>query len=401
MANNNNTKNLNVPNLRFPEFKGEWKKKHLSELVGDIKDRISTSSLSVDNYVSTENILQNFQGVTLATSLPHNTNVTAFRKDDILFSNIRPYLKKIWYASYDGGCSTDVFVFRNSGMCSAMFLYHLIANDKFINYVMLGTKGTKMPRGDKQQIIQYVVYLPSKLEQNKIATFLSLLDSRIEAQIKIIEDLKLLKKTMSQNIFSLKIRFKDEEGNVFSSWKLRKLSDVLIIQGGYAFKSSLFNQGTNKVIRIGDILPIIKLSNFSGIYSSETPNEKYIVRKNDFVMALSGATFGKVGKIEDKGIAYINQRVATFRTKQCLEFFYQLVQINNFKNYISSIPTASAQPNISNDDIGNYKSYIPDVMEQTKIAGFLSTIDNKIETERAILDAYAKQKQYLLANLLI
>ena len=70
---------------------------------------------------------------------------------------------------------------------------------------MLGTKGTKMPRGDKQQIIQYVVYLPSKLEQNKIATFLSLLDSRIEAQIKIIEDLKLLKKTMSQNIFSLKI----------------------------------------------------------------------------------------------------------------------------------------------------------------------------------------------------
>ena len=401
MANNNNTKNLNVPNLRFPEFKGEWEKKHLSELVGDIKDRISTSSLSVDNYVSTENILQNFQGVTLATSLPHNTNVIAFRKDDILFSNIRPYLKKIWYASYDGGCSTDVFVFRNSGMCSAMFLYHLIANDKFINYVMLGTKGTKMPRGDKQQIIQYVVYLPSKLEQNKIATFLSLLDSRIEAQIKIIEDLKLLKKTMSQNIFSLKIRFKDEEGNVFSSWKLRKLSDVLIIQGGYAFKSSLFNQGTNKVIRIGDILPIIKLSNFSGIYSSETPNEKYIVRKNDFVMALSGATFGKVGKIEDKGLAYINQRVATFRTKQCLEFFYQLVQINNFKNYISSIPTASAQPNISNDDIGNYKSYIPDVIEQTKIAGFLSTIDKKIETERAILDAYAKQKQYLLANLLI
>ena len=387
--------------MRFPEFKGEWKKKHLSELVGDIKDRISTSSLSVDNYVSTENILQNFQGVTLATSLPHNTNVTAFRKDDILFSNIRPYLKKIWYASYDGGCSTDVFVFRNSGICSAMFLYHLIANDKFINYVMLGTKGTKMPRGDKQQIIQYVVYLPSKLEQNKIATFLSLLDSRIEAQIKIIEDLKLLKKTMSQNIFSLKIRFKDEEGNVFSSWKLRKLSDVLIIQGGYAFKSSLFNQGTNKVIRIGDILPIIKLSNFSGIYSSETPNEKYIVSKNDFVMALSGATFGKVGKIEDKGIAYINQRVATFRTKQCLEFFYQLVQINNFKNYISSIPTASAQPNISNDDIGNYKSYIPDVIEQTKIAGFLSTIDKKIATERAILDAYAKQKQYLLANLFI
>ena len=70
---------------------------------------------------------------------------------------------------------------------------------------MLGTKGTKMPRGDKQQIIQYVVYLPSKLEQNKIATFLSLLDSRIEAQIKIIEDLKLLKKYFFKNYDSLNL----------------------------------------------------------------------------------------------------------------------------------------------------------------------------------------------------
>ena len=400
MANNNNTKNLNVPPLRFPEFKGEWKDVILKDIADFQKKRISSELLDENTYISTENILQNFEGVQSANSIPTNTNVIAYKENDILLSNIRPYLKKVWYADRAGGCSADVFVLRSDG-CEPKFFYNVIASDKFINYVMSGAKGVKMPRGDKKQMEDFKFSIPTVAEQRKISKILSLLDERIATQNKIIEDLKLLKKTMSQNIFSLKIRFKDEEGNVFSSWKLRKLSDVLIIQGGYAFKSSLFNQGTNKVIRIGDILPTIKLSNFSGIYSSETPNEKYIVRENDFVMALSGATFGKVGKIEDKGIAYINQRVATFRTKQCLEFFYQLVQINNFKNYISSIPTASAQPNISNDDIGNYKSYIPDVIEQTKIAGFLSTVDKKIEIERAILDAYAKQKQYLLANLLI
>ena len=162
--------------------------KRLEELVENVRERISTSSLSVDNYISTENILQNFQGVIPATSVPHNTNVVAFRKDDVLFSNIRPYLKKIWLANYNGGCSADVFVFRSNEICVAKFLYHLIANDKFINYVMLSTKGTKMPRGDKQQISNYTTYLPSKTEQTKIAYFLNLIDEKIETQIQTFND---------------------------------------------------------------------------------------------------------------------------------------------------------------------------------------------------------------------
>ena len=396
MANNNNTKNLNVPNLRFPEFKGEWEKCKLEECVvfldgkrKPIKSSERVSEQKLYPYYGASGIIDYiddylFDGKFILLSedganiLDRNYRVAFIAEG------------KIWVNNH-------AHVLQSNDNIDINFIAEKLES---LDYSIYNT-GTTMPKLNQEVCRNIPLWLPPTEEQVKIGTLLSLLNERITTQSKIIEDLKLLKKTMSQNIFSLKIRFKDEEGNVFSSWKLRKLSDVLIIQGGYAFKSSLFNQGTNKVIRIGDILPIIKLSNFSGIYSSETPNEKYIVRKNDFVMALSGATFGKVGKIEDKGIAYINQRVATFRTKKCLEFFYQLVQINNFKNYISSIPTASAQPNISNDDIGNYKSYIPDVIEQTKIAGFLSTIDKKIETERAILDAYAKQKQYLLANLLI
>lgn len=118
-------------------------------------------------------------------------------------------------------------------------------------------------------------------------------------------------------------------------------------------------------------------------------------------MALSGATFGKVGKIVDDGKAYINQRVTTFRTKQNLEFFYQVVQSKGFRDYIMSIPTASAQPNISNDEIGCYEMLIPCVAEQTKIANFLTAIDDKITHTQAQLKAVKQYKQGLLQQMFV
>lgn len=393
MANNNNTKNLNVPNLRFPEFKGEWEKKHLSELVGDIKDRISTSSLSVDNYVSTENILQNFQGVTLATSLPHNTNVTAFRKDDILFSNIRPYLKKIWYASYDGGCSTDVFVFRNSGMCSAMFLYHLIANDKFINYVMLGTKGTKMPRGDKQQIIQYVVYLPSKLEQNKIATFLSLLDSRIEAQIKIIEDLKLLKKELLKKVFFQELRLPEFNEN----WKIVTLSDVGTFFSGGTPSTSIgqYYNGNIPFIKSGEI----NADNTEQFISEEglRNSSAKMVEIGDLIYALYGATSGEVGISKIKGA--INQAILCIRTNLNSIFLLNFLMFK--KEEILRTYLQGGQGNLSAEIIKSLKIPVPVYAEQTKLSHLFSAFDKKIELETNIMTKFMQQKQYLLANLLI
>jgi len=393
MANNNNTKNLNVPTLRFPEFKGEWKKKHLSELVGDIKDRISTSSLSVDNYVSTENILQNFQGVTLATSLPHNTNVTAFRKDDILFSNIRPYLKKIWYASYDGGCSTDVFVFRNSGICSAMFLYHLIANDKFINYVMLGTKGTKMPRGDKQQIIQYVVYLPSKLEQNKIATFLSLLDSRIEAQIKIIEDLKLLKKELLKKVFFQELRLPEFNEN----WKIVTLSDVGTFFSGGTPSTSIgqYYNGNIPFIKSGEI----NADNTEQFISEEglRNSSAKMVEIGDLIYALYGATSGEVGISKIKGA--INQAILCIRTNLNSIFLLNFLMFK--KEEILRTYLQGGQGNLSAEIIKSLKIPAPVYAEQTKLSHLFSAFDKKIELETNVMTKFMQQKQYLLANLLI
>ena len=177
MAENKDKKVLNVPNLRFPEFQGEWEKTKLKEITKFSKERLNSIELSCSNYVTTENMLQDYQGIVSATNLPTNTNVVKFSKGDVLLSNIRPYLKKVWYADRNGGCSADVFVFKALPICNSNFLHHVIANDRFIKFAMSGAKGVKMPRGDKEQMITYKVRLPCIEEQKKIAVFCPLLTS--------------------------------------------------------------------------------------------------------------------------------------------------------------------------------------------------------------------------------
>ena len=192
----------NVPNLRFKEFEGEWKECRLGEIMNFSEKRINASTLTTSNYISTENMLQDFQGVIEAKSVPNNTNVISFTYGDILISNIRPYLKKVWKASIDGGCSSDVLVMKANDKINNDYLHYVIANNRFINFVMNGSKGVKMPRGDKEQMKTYIISLPPMVkEQNKIATFLSLLDERIATQNKIIDKLESLIKGIRKDIF--------------------------------------------------------------------------------------------------------------------------------------------------------------------------------------------------------
>ena len=201
MADNKDKKVLNVPALRFPEFTGEWKFVHLKDVAEFQKKRISSDLLNNNNYISTENILQNFEGIQYSSSIPTNTNVIEYQKGDILLSNIRPYLKKVWFSDRKGGCSADVFVLRGD-KCDQHFLYYVIASDRFINYVMSGVKGVKMPRGDKSQMEKYAFSIPTNTEQRKIAKFLSMLDERIKLQNKIIEKLETLIKGIIETVIS-------------------------------------------------------------------------------------------------------------------------------------------------------------------------------------------------------
>lgn len=138
----------------------EWKECKLSDICDYGKGRIEVSSLDNSNYISTENMLPNRAGVTTATTLPTGEYTPSFEIDDTLVSNIRPYFKKIWKATFSGGCSADVLVFKAKENISKEYLYYVLSDDEFFKYSMATSKGTKMPRGDKTSIMNYPVKLP-------------------------------------------------------------------------------------------------------------------------------------------------------------------------------------------------------------------------------------------------
>ena len=133
----------------------------LADICRYSSDRIPVSELSVSTYFSTENMQPNKMGSVDATSLPSITQTTGCHKGDVLVSNIRPYFKKIVYVTDDHcGCSTDVLCFVPKENQYSAFLFGTLYMDRFFDFMVAGSKGTKMPRGDKQQIMNYPVVLP-------------------------------------------------------------------------------------------------------------------------------------------------------------------------------------------------------------------------------------------------
>ena len=209
----------------------------LGDICRYIFDRIDVSELSVDNYISTENMVSGRGGIVQSSNLPTVGKVTRFEIGDVLTSNIRPYFKKIWNATKSGGCSNDVLVFRSNdkNKFDQQFLYYILSNDRFFAYSMMTSQGTKMPRGDKVGIMKYKIPVLDLPTQKKIAEILSAYDSKIENNNKIIKNLE----TVAQTIFNewfVSFRFpgyekvkiiESEMGEIPEGWEVKSVLDVI------------------------------------------------------------------------------------------------------------------------------------------------------------------------------
>ena len=145
----------------------------LASLCGLASERVDCREADIATYVSTESLLPAKMGKQTASSLPQAGKDAVYKAGDTLVSNIRPYFKKIWYADRSGTCSGDVLVFRANQPEHAGYLYSCLRQDRFFDYVMKGAKGTKMPRGDKKQMLTYeIVNSPSAAAIGAIQTAL-------------------------------------------------------------------------------------------------------------------------------------------------------------------------------------------------------------------------------------
>jgi type I restriction enzyme, S subunit len=161
-----------------------WEYGSLSSICSFSDERIDVAKLTLENYISTENMLEGKRGITAATSLPTVKSVPYFQPGHILISNIRPYFKKIWLSRFDGGRSADVLGIKAIDYDSIEFLYNLLYQDSFFNFMMASSKGAKMPRGDKDAIMGWTILLPSHEIRRVYSKFISGYYKIIESLIK-------------------------------------------------------------------------------------------------------------------------------------------------------------------------------------------------------------------------
>ena len=153
----------------------QWMK--LGDVAYYVKNRITSSSITTSNYVSVENLLQDKQGKTIASNVPAGCLIH-YEPGDVLIGNIRPYLKKIWLSNGDGGTNGDVLTIRaDRNFLSPEFLYQCLASDDFFQYDMNHAKGAKMPRGSKEDVMNYKIPITSLSEQQKIVSILDRFDT--------------------------------------------------------------------------------------------------------------------------------------------------------------------------------------------------------------------------------
>ncbi len=232
----------------------------LSQVCNYSDDSVQVSELNLKNFISTDNMLPNRGGITEAVNLPPSNSCSAYSKGEILISNIRPYFKKIWFAEFDGGCSADVLVLKTTNpKFDPKFVYYNLFQDLFFKHQMTGSKGSKMPRGDKDQIMTFLIPEFDKTYQKRVSEFLTVIDEKIALNKKINTELENLAKTI-YNYWFVQFDFPNAEGKPYKTsggemewseelkmeiptdWSKGILSEVANITMGQSPEGSSYNE---------------------------------------------------------------------------------------------------------------------------------------------------------------
>lgn len=353
-------------------MKNYWQEVKLGDICEYSRNRISISEVNLCNYVSTENLLKERAGKTIADSIPEQANLCEYNKGCTLISNIRPYFKKIWFANTRGGCSNDVLVYKPNNGINDKWLYYLLSQDSFFDFVMSGTKGTKMPRGDKSQIMKFPVALPPLDEQRKIAGVLSALDDKIELNNKINRNLEAQAQAIFKSWFIDFEPFKNgkfidsELGKIPEGWKVYRLSELCeIITKGTTpttLKRSFKNKGINFIkaenISNNHLIDKTKLA-FIDIQTHELLSRSQL-KPFDILFTIAG-TIGRFAIVLPDIIpANTNQAIAIIRCKDIYTLLvYSMFLCGNHLTYFNSKVVQAVQANLSLSTIGSLPMLLP------------------------------------------
>ena len=405
MATDNNNKVLNVPNLRFPEFCGEWGKDSLMNIAsifkgsGISKEQLSDSGLPCILYgeLYTKYKSEVITDIYSKTDIETKGLVSSKANDVIIPCSGEAAIEIATARCVPmsnillGG---DLNIIRLNGHDGRFFAYQL--NGKRKIDIAKVAQGVSVVHLYGEHLKKINVAYPSFAEQNKIAQLLSLIDKRIVSQNKIIEDLKKLKVAISNRLLN---------NNTLLD-KTASLSKFGELKNGYAFKSSTYvPNGNYNIITIANVCGSREISTDCSNTISSMPKDiqsHQILKSGDILISLTG----NVGRVSlNKGSNnLLNQRVGLFVPNDSIlsEFLYQTLSFVQFENSMINLAQGAAQMNIGKSDVESYLvRYSDDRGLINEISQILLNYDKKIEIENKYLQSLLSQKAFLLSNMFI
>ena len=392
----------------------------LNDIAEFVTDKISSSGISLDRYVTTDSLLQNRRGRETAQNLPPMPcALTHYRQGDVLVANIRPYLKKVWYADSEGGCSSDVLAFRaKNGHCPS-FLYTVLMQDAFFDYAMSGAKGSKMPRGDKDQIMRYELPTFTPLEEENIGNMMVDIMSKINVNSQINDNLEAMAKQLYDYWF-VQFDFPNEDGKPYKSsggamvWNEKLKREIPIgwtccsIKEMCDINKKTINKDEHKQIEYLDTGSITQghISN-TEIYIVDMAPSRAQRKVEDLSILYSSVRprllhYGILSTPKENFIVSTGFVTLDAKCKNMALMVYYFLTSNTITEHLASIAdtAVSSYPSISPDDIANLDIVIPSNDIIQKYNDIVEPMFRKMSTLRKEIDSLTKQRDELLPLLM-
>ena len=313
----------------------------LDELCEEVRNRVSVSDIPLSRYVNTDTLLKHFGGRIHAESMPATGSLVAFRKNDLLLSNIRPYLRKLWLADCDGGCSSDVIVLRAHDIIDSGYLRLALSQDYFFDYVMRDPSGTKMPRGKRPHIMRFTLPLPPLSVQRDIV---ARLDAGLARADRMRERFLALAESASARFRAI-LAETFEQGENGDSWPRVKLGEIGRVVTGSTPSTSHkeYYGGKWPLFKPTDLDAGLEVVTASDSLTDAGWNCARRLPENAVLVTCIGATLGKTGIIRKKGTC--NQQInAIVPEKAIPEFLYYALISPGFQKTLWRTSNATTLP---------------------------------------------------------
>lgn len=367
--------------------------KNLGDVCSYATERIDASEVNANNYVGVENLLPDKQGKTVASYVPNDGRWIHFRKDDILLGNIRPYLKKIWLATHDGGTNGDVLVIqiKNKNILRPRFLYYILSSDSFFNYDMQNAKGAKMPRGNKSAVLRYPLSLPPLPVQQEIVRILdTLTELTAELNEKLTAELTARKK--QYEYYRDELLTKSNAPKVELRRVVKKSCSGATPAKGHG---EYYENGTIPWLRTQDVRfnEIYDIGSYITEVAVKETAAKWIP-ENCVIVAISGASAGRcaINKIRTTTNQHcLNMEIDN--SKALYKYVYYCVS-SQYQELLSR--KQGARGDLNSSLILGMQIPVPSLEEQHRIVSILDRFDALCNDLTSGLPAEieARQKQY-------